>query len=148
MKDKSSLIFQMNKFVGDLHVFKTKVHNYHWNLVGEQFFVIHPMLDTVMTEIDAQIDLIAERILMIGGRPFGSLGVYLKHTVLREIETKQYPGKEVIQSMLEDYKLLLTEINIILKLAEDTNDQETLSIAGDIASLYQKYIWMYSAWLA
>lgn len=146
--ENKDLVFQMNKFVGDLHVFKTKVHNFHWNLTGENFFVIHPMLDNIMAEIDAQIDSVAERILMIGHRPFGSLEIYLKHTVLSEAETKAYPDKEAVKLMLEDFKLLLTEVNIIMGIAEKENDQETLALVTDIAALYQKHIWMFSAWLA
>ncbi|MEF9932454.1 MAG: DNA starvation/stationary phase protection protein [Cetobacterium sp.] len=147
MDGNKSLIFQMNKVVGDLHVFKTKVHNYHWNLVGEHFFVVHPMLDCVMCEIDEQIDEVAERILMIGGRPFGSLEVYLKHTVLAEAETKAYTAEEAVTSMLADFRLLLSEFNIIMKLAEDLNDQETLGLMANIGAIYQKHIWMYGAWL-
>ena len=145
--DNKNLVFQMNKFVGDLHVFKTKVHNFHWNLVGEHFFVIHPMLDGIMDEIDKQIDDVAERVLMIGHRPFGSLEIYLKHTVLAEAETKPYHAKEAVKLMLEDFKLLLAEINIIIGYAAKENDQETLTLVTDIGATYQKHIWMFGAWL-
>ena len=85
-KKQEELIYQMNKFLANLHIFKTIVHNYHWNLKGEHFFTIHPMLDGVMSETDEHIDEVAERILMIGGRPFASLKVYLEHSMLQEIE--------------------------------------------------------------
>ncbi|MGL5962472.1 MAG: Dps family protein [Cetobacterium sp.] len=143
-----NLEFQMNKLVGDLHVFKTKVHNFHWNLVGEHFFVIHPMLDGIMAEISAQIDSVAERLLMIGHRPHASLEVYLKHTILSEAETKAYGAKEAVNLMLADFKLLLTEINLIMKIAEKDGDQETLSLLTEIGALYQKHIWMFGAWVA
>ncbi|MGL5052640.1 MAG: Dps family protein [Cetobacterium sp.] len=146
--DKMSLAFQMNKFVGDLHVFKTKVHNFHWNLVGEHFFVIHPMLDGIMAEIDTQIDSVAERLLMVGHRPHASLHVYLQHTVLAEAETKPYGAKEAVNYMLHDFKLLLTEINLIMKIAEKNGDGETLSLMTEIGALYQKHIWMFGAWVA
>lgn len=146
--DNMNLAFQMNKFVGDLHVFKTKIHNFHWNLVGEHFFVIHPMLDGIMSEIDGQIDSVAERLLMIGHRPHASLEVYLKHTVLSEVESKPYGAKEAVSFMLQDFKLLLAEINILMKLAEKEGDQETLSLMTDIGALYQKHIWMFGAWVA
>ncbi|MGL5053110.1 MAG: Dps family protein [Cetobacterium sp.] len=145
---KMNLAFQMNKFVGDLHVFKTKIHNFHWNLVGEHFFVIHPMLDGIMAEIDTQIDSVAERLLMVGHRPHASLRVYLEHTVLAEAETKPYAAKEAVNLMLHDFKLLLTEINLIMKIAEKEGDGETLSLITEIGALYQKHIWMFGAWVA
>ena len=106
------------------------------------------MLDGIMSEIDEQIDSVAERILMIEHRPFGALEIYLKHTVLAEAETKAYPAKEAVKLMLEDFKLLLAELNIIMGISEKENDQETLTLVTDIAALYQKHIWMFGAWLA
>ena len=50
--------------------------------------------------------------------------------------------------MLEDFKLLLAEANIIMGIAEKEDDQETLTLVTDIAALYQKHIWMFGAWLA
>nr|WP_307776640.1 DNA starvation/stationary phase protection protein [uncultured Cetobacterium sp.] len=147
-EQNKNLNFQMNKFIGDLHVFKTKLHNFHWNLVGEQFFVLHPMLDGIMAEIDTQIDSVAERLLMKQQRPFASLSVYLQHTVIQEFESKPYNSREAVTAIHEDFKLLLTEANIIIRLAEDEDDQETLTLITDIAALYQKHIWMFGAWLA
>ncbi len=147
MEKKQELIHQMNKYVSNLHVFKTIVHNYHWNLVGEHFFVIHPMLDGIMSEIDASIDTVAERVLMIGGRPFGSLKVYLEHSMLQEIDSKPYHGIYVVKELLENFKLLLSELNVVLHMAESLDDQETISLITDIGSAYQKHIWMFSAWL-
>lgn len=148
MDKKEELIYQMNKYVANLHIFKTIVHNYHWNLVGEHFFVIHPMLDGIMSETDTHIDAIAERILMIGGRPFASLKIYLEHGMLEEIDSKPYDAVCAVKGILENFKLLLDELNVTIRLAEDVDDQETLAILTDIGSLYQKHIWMYSAWLA
>ena len=148
MDNRKELILQMNKFIGDLHVFKTKLHNFHWNLVGEQFFVLHPMLDEIMAEVDLQIDSVAERLLMKKERPFASLDVYLKHTILQELESKAYNSREAVSAIHEDFTLLLTEINIILKLGETLDDQETLALITDIGALYQKHIWMFGAWLA
>lgn len=85
---------------------------------------------------------------MIGHRPFGSLEIYLKHTVLAEAETRAYLAKEAVKLMLEDFKLLLAEANLVMGIAEKENDQETLTLITDIAALYQKHIWMFGAWLA
>lgn len=148
MSENMNLAFQMNKFIGDLHVFKTKLHNFHWNLVGEQFFVLHPMLDEIMAEVDLQIDSVAERLLMKKERPFASLNVYLKHTVIQEFESKPYNSREAVTAIHEDFKLLLAEVNIILKLGEELDDQETLALITDIGALYQKHIWMFGAWLS
>ncbi len=148
MTERKDLVFQVNKFLGDLHVFKTKLHNFHWNVTGEHFFTLHPMLDDIMNQVEEQIDSVAERLLMNNERPTASLDIYLKHTVIQEMESKAYTGKEVVSHVHKDFKLLLSEVNILMKLCEDVGDDETLDTLTGIAALYQKHIWMFGAWLA
>lgn len=142
-----NLDYQLNKYVANLHVFHTKVHNLHWNLEGDNFFVIHPMFDDVMAEILEHIDIIAERVRQIGCRPYASLKVFLAHTIIEELDSKAYTCDEAIKYVYEDFKLLLTEVNELMRLCEDKNDQETLDDLIAIGKAYQKHIWMYGAYL-
>ena len=35
----------LNVFLSDLNVFYRKLQNYHWNITGEHFFVLHAKLE-------------------------------------------------------------------------------------------------------
>lgn len=37
----NQLIDKLNQNVADLHLIYVKLHNYHWNVKGLQFFQIH-----------------------------------------------------------------------------------------------------------
>ena len=51
-----SLIKNLNCLLSDLNVFYRKVQNYHWNIIGKDFFVIHAKLEEYYDEINEQID--------------------------------------------------------------------------------------------
>lgn len=55
-----------NVYLANLHVTLVKIHNFHWNVVGVDFFDFHKELDTVYEEINKEIDRVAERIKMLG----------------------------------------------------------------------------------
>lgn len=148
MSDKFlELDYHLNKFLSDLHIFKVKVHNLHWNLVDKNFFTIHPMLDGVMGDIDKSIDFIAEQIRMQGRMPFASLKTFLAHTVIQELPSKYYTGKETIAILHEDFKLLLAEVHTLIRMCELHNDEETRDILIKIAERYQMHITDYAAFL-
>ena len=45
-KEKSIIIAtKLNKYLADLHVLYSKLHNYHWNVVGIGFFEMHLKLE-------------------------------------------------------------------------------------------------------
>ena len=53
---------ELNSFLADLAVFYRKLQNYHWNIIGKDFFVLHAKLEEYYDEINEQIDEIAEHI--------------------------------------------------------------------------------------
>ena len=47
-----NIIKELNQFLADLNVFYRKLQNYHWNIEGRDFFVIHGKLEEYYDEIN------------------------------------------------------------------------------------------------
>ena len=69
------VVEHLNKYLANLHVLYTKLHNYHWNVEGRGL-AIHAKLE----EIYDGIKLIKRAItgILMLGRPLASLADYLK----------------------------------------------------------------------
>ena len=78
------ILNNLNTFLCDLNVFYRKLQNYHWNIKGKDFFIVHQKLEEYYTEVNTQIDEIAEHILALGGQPLGTLKDYLNITKIAE----------------------------------------------------------------
>ena len=50
------MIEDLNKLLADLNVFYRKLQNYHWNIKGMDFFIMHEKLEEYYNEINNQID--------------------------------------------------------------------------------------------
>lgn len=136
------LLTNLNKFLCDLNVFYRKLQNYHWNIKGSSFFVIHAKLEEYYDDINEQIDEIAEHILSIGGQPLGTLQEYLNNTKITEAQNVKIDKNTVINNILTDFSTLLNDATSIKKLAEEHSEFKTSALVDNVIEDYTKKLWM------
>lgn len=132
----------LNELLSDLNVFYRKLQNYHWNVIGQDFFQAHSKLEELYNEINEQIDEVAEHILILGEEPLGTLKDYLEKTNITEAENKKIKSQEVFQTILKDYKKLLEKVTEIKEKADEQKEYSTSALMDDYILDYSKIIWM------
>ena len=88
-----NIVKDLNDFLSDLNIFYRKLQNYHWNVRGKDFFVLHSKLEEYYDEVNKQIDEIAEHILMLGEQPLGTMQDYLNNTCIVEAKNEKIEEK-------------------------------------------------------
>src|SRR5690625_6778192 len=68
MKNQKLIQF-LNQLLSNYFVMYVKLHRYHWYVQGEQFFQLHQQFEDMYKTFGQDLDMIAERILMIDGQP-------------------------------------------------------------------------------
>lgn len=141
-------ITNLNQFLADLAVFYRKLQNYHWNIEGKEFFVIHAKLEEYYDDINEQIDEVAEYILSINGKPLGTLKNYLAITKIQEAENVKIKSEALLPCVLKDFETLLQEAKQIKQESEKQNDAQTSTLMDEYIEDYSKKIWMLSQTIA
>ena len=136
------MLNELNLFLADLNVFYRKLQNYHWNIQGKDFFVIHAKLEEYYDEVNSQIDEVAEFILTIGGQPLGTMKDYLQITKIQEAENKGVKLEEVFNNVIKDFTELLKNVKDIKKEADVIQHYETSTFMDEFISDYSKKLWM------
>lgn len=132
----------LNVLLADLNVFYRKLQNYHWNIIGKDFFTIHKKLEEYYDEINEQIDEIAEHILMLGGEPLGTMQDYLNTTCIKEAKNEKIKDDIMFENIIKDLETLLKKVTEIKKKADDINNYATSSLMDEYISNYIKKLWM------
>lgn len=133
---------ELNKFLSDLNVFYRKLQNYHWNVKGKDFFILHAKLEEYYDEINTQIDEIAEHILILGEQPLGTMKDYLENTQISEAKNEKIQDTEIFKCLIQEYGILLKTVTMIKKQADEKNIYATSSLMDAYIADYSKKLWM------
>ncbi len=135
-------IKNLNEFLSELEVMSIKLQNYHWNIQGIEFFVIHEKLEEYYEEIRKQIDEVAEHILAKGYEPLGTMKDFLQNSEIQEAQNEKIKATEIISNIINDYKTLQQKANEIKIEAEKQEDYEISSLIDEYLSKFTKILWM------
>ncbi|HAA58769.1 MAG TPA: DNA starvation/stationary phase protection protein [Myxococcales bacterium] len=138
---------KLNGLLASSAVFYQKLRNYHWNVKGDDFFELHAIFEDLYTRWAEHVDIIAERILMLGERPYSTLAELLEHASIKEdVEVKA--SRDMVASLVSDFGLLQKQILGIIDDAENQADRKTANVLDDLNDEIEKDAWMFNAWLA
>ncbi|MFZ5987592.1 MAG: Dps family protein [Bacillota bacterium] len=137
----------LNLYLANLHVLYAKLHNYHWNVIGCNFFEFHEKLQELYEFVGEEIDRIAERILMLGYKPVASLCDALKIATVKEMPSVNYSAQTIACSVVNDFVMVVNQLRRVADIAGQMNDEYTIVLLGEAIGFYEKHIWMFRAYL-
>ncbi|QGY47631.1 DNA starvation/stationary phase protection protein [Maribellus comscasis] len=137
---------RLNAYLSSVQISYMNVRGYHWNIIGKQFFALHEKFEEIYNSLNEMADEIAERILMLEGKPLHSFSEYIKVSVIKERQNVN-SAEDTVNALLEDTAKLLETEREILSLASDNDDEGTASLMSGFIGEQEKMIWMFNALL-
>lgn len=129
--------------LADEYVLYTKLHNYHWNIVGPQFFGVHRLLEEQYNELQPLFDEIAEVIRSYRHNAIGTLKEFSDNTRLNE-HPNEYPNEtQMIQNLVSDHEKMASNLKVDLKKISENGEYP--DIEDMLTSTIEKHVKM--AWL-
>ena len=139
---------KMNVYLANQMAMYVKLHNLHWYIKGRGFFTLHAKLEELYNTTAEAIDEIAERMLMIGALPVGSLQAALKLITVKELDEKSIGSDEAIKVLEKDVQWWINNTKEIITLAESEGDIGTVDMFSELLAHYEKLLWMLHSYLA
>ena len=138
------LINKLKTLQADIVTAYFQVHGYHWNVEGMLFSEMHSKFLEIYEDVYSSIDDISEMIRKLGDiAPF-----QLPEFVLNRRIGEVYSGtnaKDQIESFLMSNDLVIEDIEVAHKVAEDAGE---IGIASDLEirhSMHKKWKWQLTA---
>jgi starvation-inducible DNA-binding protein len=144
-KARTAVVGYLNAILADEFVLYTKTRNYHWNVVGANFYALHQFFEAQSVQLNENVDEIAERVRAIGGRPSSSLAEFLAGTRIVEEPPKSTPAKEMVGKLLADHESLIRLVRADLVRVTKPEDAGTADFLARLLESHEKMAWMLRA---
>jgi len=141
MTESTPVVKALEQLLADSYTLYLKTQNFHWNVTGPQFFQLHTMFESHYIELAAAVDLIAERIRALGFFAPGSYAAFKTLTCIQECTTNP-DASTMIANLTHDLKLIGDTSIKLMTAAEIANDEVSLDIGVQRASVHSKQVWM------
>lgn len=119
----------------------------HWNVKGPNFLPLHRLFDEIAEDFENYSDLIAERLVQLGGAAHGTARNVATNSGLREYPRDITSGKAHIEALT----LVLTDfargIREGISHTNELADADTADILTQISRGVDKWLWMVEAHL-
>jgi len=136
----------LNEQLSDWNLLYVKLHNYHWNVKGSDFFTLHTKFEELYNEASVNIDEIAERVLALGAIPAGSLKDYLALSTLDEATGKE-DSRQMVEQIVADFKAVIASAKNGIEVAGDAGDETSVDLFTQIHVALEKHVWLFTAFL-
>lgn len=118
-----------------------KTQNYHWNVTGPNFKSLHELFGLQYEEISLAIDVLAERIRMLGSKVEGTFAHFEKLSSIKAGD-KNLDSIAMVKDLVAGNRLLIKMLKEGIDVAEENNDKATADILTTRVEAHDKNAWM------
>ncbi len=131
----------LNERLADAVDFYLQVKNAHWNVKGPQFIALHELFDEVAGHFVEHIDLIAERVVQLGGLAEGTLPAISKRTSLPTYRAELTDGPDHLAALVGSLGSFAKSIRYDINRTNELGDAGTGDLCTEVSRSVDKDLW-------
>ena len=137
----------LNQRLADCIDLQTMCKQAHWNVKGPQFISLHKLFDDVDQDIESYVDLIAERVVQLGGIAEGTARVVAERTTLLEYPLAISAGRDHVAALSDVLAQFGRTVRIGIEEMNELEDAASADILTEICRGVDKWLWFVEAHL-
>jgi len=126
---------------------QTQTKQAHWNVKGPDFIALHELFDKINEDVEEYVDLLAERVVQLGGTAEGTCRSAAKRSTLPEYPLHIKNGSEHVEALSGALAAYGKEARAAIRKAQEAGDDDTADIFTEISRGTDKWLWFVEAHL-
>ena len=135
----------MNQRLADAVDLQMQMKQAHWNVKGPHFIGLHELFDQIDEAVEGYVDLIAERIVQLGGIAEGTVRVAAERSRLEEYPLDIADGHAHVEAVSKALSTFGHEARNTIDQADDLDDAGTADMFTEISRGIDKWLWFVEA---
>ena len=138
----------LNTRLADCIDLQTMTKQAHWNVRGPQFIALHKLFDEVYDAVGEYADLLAERVVQLGGTAEGTARVAAQRTTLMDYPLTITTGGEHVAALSDVLAQFGRSARMGIEEMNDLEDAGSADILTEISRGVDKWLWFVEVHLA
>ena len=131
----------LNGLLADTFALYVKTKNFHWHVSGPHFRDYHLLLDEQAEQLEASIDILAERARKVGGTTIRSIGQIAKLQRVKDNDKDYVAAIDMLNELMNDNKAQIEHMREAHELADKHEDVATASLLENFIDEAEKRGW-------
>ena len=135
----------LNQLLADTMTLRDLYKKHHWQVAGPTFYQLHLLFDKHYGEQNELVDMIAERIQMLGGVALAMAPDIAETTLIPRPPKGREAAPAQIIRLLQAHQMVLKECHTMARMAADRGDDGTNDlIVSDLIRTNEMQVWFVS----
>lgn len=144
---RKSLARLLNQRLADaLDLFNQTKHA-HWNVRGTGFMQLHELFDGIAERVEESCDLLAERVVTLGGSAEGTTRQVAAASTIGEYDLGAVNGFEHVRALADQVAKLAASVRSAIQQSAEMGDPTTADLFTEISRTLDKDLWFLEAHL-
>ena len=135
----------LNNLLADAIDLQTQAKQAHWNVKGPQFIALHKLFDEIDEAVEEYVDLLAERVVQLGGIAEGTARVVAERSELPEYPLTISTGEEHVWALSSALSSFGERVRRAIDQTADLDDVDASDICTEISRGTDKWLWFVEA---
>ena len=134
----------LNQRLADAIDLQTQLKQAHWNVKNPNFIGLHRLLDEINEAMADYVDMIAERVVQLGGVAEGTTRVAAAHSRLEEYPLATTDGAAHVEAVAKGLATFGREVRLSIDEANELDD-DTADLFTETSRGIDKWLWFVEA---
>lgn len=145
VESRLEVVQLLNQRLADCIDLQTQCKHAHWNVKGPGFMALHLLFDQVNGAVAEYVDLIAERIVQLGGIADGTARRVARRTSLLDYPEMLSAGAEHIAALSDVLAEFGRTVRMGIAEMDDLQDAGSADILTEVSRGIDKWLWFVEA---
>jgi starvation-inducible DNA-binding protein len=135
----------LNQRLADCIDLQTQCKQAHWNVKGPTFIALHKLFDEINEEVEEYVDLIAERVVQLGGIAEGTVGIVAERSSLVDYPLVVASSAEHVAALSDALGGFGRTVRLGIEELNELQDAGSADILTEISRGVDKWLWFVEA---
>ena len=139
------IIELLNQRLADSIDLQTQCKQAHWNVKGPAFIALHKLFDEINESVEEYVDLLAERVVQLGGTAHGTARIVAERSQLADYPLTISSARDHVEALADALAAFGRTVRVGIEEMNELEDAGSADLLTEISRGVDQWLWFVEA---